>query len=75
VLPLSETNSIRDSLRVAKSKVIGHFEKGFIENLLLIHQGNITASAAAAGKNRRAFWELIRKHKIDVEYYRYRKAI
>lgn len=75
VLPLPETNSMRESLRVAKSKAIGLFEKKFIEDLLLIHQGNITASANAAGKNRRAFWELIRKHKIDAEHYRYRKAI
>ena len=75
VLPLSETNPMHDSLRVAKSKAIELFEKKFIEELLLTYQGNITASAKAAGKNRRAFWELIRKYRIDVESFRYRKAI
>lgn len=47
-----------------KAKAIDHFEQGYIRRLLLIHDGNITKAAQAAGKDRRAFWELMRKHKI-----------
>ena len=34
---------------------------------LLMHHGNISRAARAAQKSRRAFWELIRKHHIDVK--------
>lgn len=54
-----------ESFRRAKERVIEEFEKTYIEDLLRIHRGNITKAAEAAKKNRRAFWELIRKHKID----------
>jgi DNA-binding NtrC family response regulator len=49
------------SLREAKAQ----FERNYIENLLLLHDGNITRAAETARKDRRAFWELMRKHKID----------
>jgi two-component system response regulator GlrR len=54
------------SLREAKAR----FERAYIEDLLMAHQGNISKAARAAHKNRRAFWELIRKHQIDVERFR-----
>jgi len=50
------------SFREAKAR----FERVYIEDLLLTHRGNITQAAQAAHKNRRAFWELIRKHQINV---------
>lgn len=55
-----------NSLREAKAQ----FERNYIENLLLLHQGNITQAAATAHKDRRAFWELMRKHKIDAGRFR-----
>jgi two-component system, NtrC family, response regulator GlrR len=48
-----------------KAKAIDQFEAAYIRRLLLIHDGNITRAAAGAGKDRRAFWELMRKHRIS----------
>lgn len=47
-----------------KAKAIDQFEQSYVRRLLLIHDGNITKAAQAAGKDRRAFWELMRKHNI-----------
>jgi len=67
----STTPSTRqDSFRNAKAKTISAFEKSYIEALLLVHQGNISSAARAAQKNRRAFWELIRKHQINTQNFK-----
>jgi two-component system response regulator GlrR len=58
------------SFKKAKARAISQFERGYIEDLLLVNQGNIAKAARAAQKNRRAFWELIRRHGIDVEAFR-----
>ena len=52
------------SFRTAKARVVEHFERSFIEHLLAAHGGNVTHAAQAAGKNRRAFFELMRKYRI-----------
>jgi DNA-binding NtrC family response regulator len=54
------------SLREAKVR----FERSYVENLLMANKGNITRAANAARKNRRAFWELIRKHNIDASRFK-----
>ncbi|HBA55071.1 MAG TPA: sigma-54-dependent Fis family transcriptional regulator [Syntrophorhabdus aromaticivorans] len=56
-----------ESFRTAKARVVEQFEREYIEGLLKTHRGNITRAAQAAEKNRRAFWELIRKHRIDMD--------
>ena len=65
-----ETPAVQDSFREAKARAVSAFEKSYIRDLLLAFEGNISKSARAAGKNRRAFWELIRKHRIDVKGFR-----
>jgi two-component system, NtrC family, response regulator GlrR len=62
-----QSNSRIESLREAKARIVGNFESTYIKSLLLTYKGNITRAAQAAGKNRRAFWQLIRKYRIDVE--------
>jgi two-component system response regulator GlrR len=52
------------SYRVLKSRVVWRFEHDFLMAALHTHQGNITRAALAAKKNRRAFWELLRKHNL-----------
>jgi two-component system response regulator GlrR len=42
--------------------VVRRFEREYLEDLLCAHHGNITHAAKAARKNRRAFFELMRKH-------------
>jgi two-component system response regulator GlrR len=66
VLSRPETTLTWESFRMAKAKMIEQFEKKYIQALLVAYQGNISKAAEAVQKNRRAFWELIRKYKIDV---------
>jgi DNA-binding NtrC family response regulator len=63
----TQTGKYDETLRTAKAKVVAEFEKAYIKSVLKIHRGNITQAANAAGKNRRAFFELIRKYRINVE--------
>jgi two-component system, NtrC family, response regulator GlrR len=58
------------SFREAKAQVITEFEREYILRLLTCCDGNVSHAAKAAGKNRRAFWELIRKHRIDARVLR-----
>jgi DNA-binding NtrC family response regulator len=53
-----------------KARAVAQFEKACIQGLLLAHQGNINKAAQAAKKNRRAFFELMRKHRIDARQFR-----
>jgi transcriptional regulator with PAS, ATPase and Fis domain len=50
------------SFQTTKWRVIHRFEHDFLETALRAHHGNITQAARAVKKNRRAFWELLRKH-------------
>jgi DNA-binding NtrC family response regulator len=59
-----------DSFKEAKAKTVAHFERCYIEGLLAAHQGNISHAARRAGKNRRAFWELIRKYGVEPQRFR-----
>ena len=54
------------SFRTLKAQVVRDFELGYLQTMLDRHGGNITRAAHAAGKNRRAFWELLRKHGISL---------
>jgi two-component system response regulator GlrR len=66
----SEAGSRRESLQEAKAKEIARFEKSYIQGVLAICGGNITKAALVAQKNRRAFWQLIQKHQIDVNRFK-----
>jgi DNA-binding NtrC family response regulator len=70
VLPNTETHEKPQSLRCAKASLVEKFEKTYIQGLLAAHDGNITRAAQAAQKNRRAFWQLIRRHQIDVQRFK-----
>ncbi|MBX3607164.1 MAG: sigma 54-interacting transcriptional regulator [Piscinibacter sp.] len=59
-----------DSFQRAKARVVQQFERRFIEQLLAAHGGNVTHAAQAAQKNRRAFFELMRKHRIEPQRFR-----
>jgi two-component system response regulator GlrR len=59
-----------DSFRAAKARAVALFERDYIERLLARCRGNITHAADAAAKNRRAFWQLMRKHGIDSGKYK-----
>lgn len=59
-----------ESFQHAKARTIEQFERAYIERLLIVHDGNITHAARAASKNRRAFWQLIRKYRIEPQRFR-----
>jgi DNA-binding NtrC family response regulator len=63
----SESLPLPESFQEAKNRMVDQFEKTYIKGLLLSNHCNISRSAKAAQKNRRAFWELIRKHHISVQ--------
>jgi two-component system response regulator GlrR len=69
-LPASDRRNSPGNFRVAKSACIAQFERDYIETLLHMHHGNITRAAKTAEKNRRAFWEMIRKYRIDVRQFK-----
>ena len=61
-LPDESLSEQEHSFRVMKSRAIQRFEHDFLATALHAHDGNITRAAVAVKKNRRAFWELLRKH-------------
>lgn len=58
------------SFRDAKALAIRSFERSYLEQLMLENQGNISRAARAAQKNRRALFELLRRHDIDTARFR-----
>jgi two-component system response regulator GlrR len=70
VIPKVQESVFQSSYQEMKARVVSDFERTYIERLLLIHRGNISRAAQAARKERRTFWELIRKHRIDVQRFK-----
>lgn len=67
----TETESHRtESFKTMKARVVEQAEHTYLKSLLIAHEGNITRAAEAAQKNRRAFFELLRKHRIDARDYK-----
>jgi two-component system response regulator GlrR len=67
--PVTEA-TVDSSFRSMKARVVEDFERGYIEHLLGASGGNVTHAARAAGKNRRAFFALMRKYRIAPEPFR-----
>jgi DNA-binding NtrC family response regulator len=61
-LPEDGPAAEEQSFHAMKSRAVQRFEHDFLATVLRAHDGNITRAAFAAKKNRRAFWELLRKH-------------
>ena len=66
-IPASADGPFDESFRARKTRAIQDFERGYLTTLLHRHHGNISAAARSAKKNRRAFWQLLRKHRLLVE--------
>ena len=62
-------DTANESFQSAKKRVVDDFERRYIEALLAQHHGNLTHAASSAKKNRRAFFELVRKHHIDTRRF------
>ncbi len=68
--PMACADACAISFRDAKKRVVDDFERSYIEQLLTAHSGNITIAARTAKKDRRAFFELMRKHQIEPRRFR-----
>jgi DNA-binding response OmpR family regulator len=62
-----------EPFRIAKSRVVDSFESDYVRTALSRHAGNVARAARASAKHRRAFWALMRKHRIDAAPYRPRQ--
>jgi len=74
--PAEDAESLGDiadePLQQAKQKVVGSFERFYVDRALTQARGNVSAAARASGKHRRAFFELMRKHGLNALDYRHR---
>jgi two-component system response regulator GlrR len=52
------------SFRDARAKVLTSFERQYVQDLLRKHHGNVTRAAREAGKERRVFGRLVKRHDI-----------
>lgn len=53
------------SFQAAKAVAITHFEKNYLEEIMTITDGNVSAAARLAGKERRALGKLLQKYQIQ----------
>ena len=65
-----EAPPLESTLKAGKEFVIRQFERNYLANVLQQSQGNISRAARIAGKERRSFQRLLRKHCIAVAGYR-----
>jgi two-component system response regulator GlrR len=58
------------SFQKVKSDYIESFERSYLVSALKVFNGNISRAAKFAGKDRREFYKLIKKYRLDPDYYR-----
>ncbi len=69
-LPRDAAPARHATFQEAKAQTIAQFERSYLDELLQAYHGNITKAAQAAHKNRRALWQLIRKHGINAKKFK-----
>jgi len=62
--PLAQSDESSLSYRDARAKALAAFERHYVEQILRENAGNITRAARAAGKDRREFGRLVKRHQI-----------
>jgi len=65
-----DASAAEEPFRQAKARVVAGFEREYLRRALSRHAGNVAQAARASSKHRRAFWALMRKHRIDAAPYR-----
>jgi len=58
------TISLVEPFKSLKAQAVAQFERNYLQQVLCAHHGNITQASRAARKDRRAFWQLLRKHNL-----------
>lgn len=59
-----------ETMQASKARVVGNFERYYVDRALAVANGNISEAARLSGKHRRAFFELVRKYGFKAEDYR-----
>ena len=67
---LLATDKDNEKFQTTKKQLVADFEKDYIQRALETNSGNISAAARMIGKDRRALFELMRKHHIDPNEFR-----
>lgn len=70
MMPQHQKKIARRTLKEEKTCIIENFEREYIVCCLRAHRGNISKAASEAGKDRRAFWELMRRYQISAKDFR-----
>jgi two-component system, NtrC family, response regulator GlrR len=63
--PMAGPSGPVPAFNLAKAQALAAFERGYLERVLAHHRGNVSAAARQAGKERRVFGRLMKKHGID----------
>jgi DNA-binding NtrC family response regulator len=68
-LQLEELSIADQSFQDAKRELVNRFERLYLEDALRKSNGNIARAARASGKQRRAFFQLMRKHCVKTSHH------
>lgn len=60
--------STKEPMKVAKARMIEEFERHYLKEMLADCGGNISKAARVAGKDRRTFFELLKKYGLTSKY-------
>ena len=63
-LPNVSSARARGTFQTEKHQVVYEFERSYLREVMITFENNISAAAKSAGKDRRAFWELLKKHDL-----------
>jgi DNA-binding NtrC family response regulator len=64
-----ESDSFEQGFSAAKARILAEFEHRFLRWAMARSGGNVSAAARRAGKERRNFGRLLKKHGIDRAQY------
>jgi len=68
-LPVTIVSAELCSFKAMKQKMIETFEREYLNRLMREHQGNVSHAAIAAGKERRNFGKMLKKHRLDPKLF------
>jgi two-component system response regulator GlrR len=63
--PISAAKPVNGSFREARAHAVATFEKVYVEEMLRRAAGNVTRAARLAGKDRRVFGRLMKRHNVQ----------
>lgn len=68
---LAQATSINEPLKIAKARMIEAFERNYLKEMLAACDGNISKAARLAQKDRRTFFELLKRYGLTSNYQKY----